>query len=212
MHAPRPASGWRTRRCGRPGWLPSIVTSQRGCARVLFSTHTPPSQTTKIASDAGLRRPAIFADVGNSAPMSTMDTVSTTSSPSRTGTSEPTRYVRGLAANRSHATSTIVAVAIPPIRFPAARPRWPDSAAETVTANSGRLPVMASSTIPPRASPRPRRLSSSSVDFASSTPATQVAPDPATKTISTRTTGREATFPSLPSRDTRSAMDCLAFS
>src|ERR1039457_5652647 len=117
-----------------------MITSHLGCDRVRFSTHIPPIQTTTIASDAGLSRPAIFTDAGSKAPISTTDTVSTTSKPSRTGTSDPTRYVSGLAAKRSHTTSTIVAVAMPPIRFPAASPRWPDSAAEMVTANSGRLP------------------------------------------------------------------------
>ncbi len=139
-------------------------------------------------------------DAGSKAPMSTTDTVSTTSKPSRTGKSDPTRYVNGLAAKRSHTTSTIVAVAMPPIRFPAASPRWPDSAAEMVTANSGRLPATASSTIPPSASPIPSRLSISSVDFASSTPAPQVAPEAATNTRSTRKTGRDPTSVSSRTR------------
>ena len=94
----------------------------------------------------------------------------------------------------------MVAVAMPPIRFPAAKPRWPDSAAEIVIANSGRLPAMASSTIPPIASPIPRRRSSSSVDFESSTPATQVAPDAATNTRITRNIETDATFELSPMR------------
>ena len=153
---------------------------------------------TTTAKDAGLKRPAMTIDFGSNAPMSTTDTVSTTSSPSSTGTREPTRNVRGLGAKRSHRTSTIVAVAMPPIRFPAARPRWPDSAAEIVIANSGRLPAIASITIPPIASPNPRRRSSSSVDFESSTPATQVAPDAATNTRITRKMETDATFELSP--------------
>ena len=155
---------------------------------------------TATAKDAGLKRPAMTTDFGSNAPMSTTDTVSTTSSPSSTGTRDPTRNVRGLGAKRSHTTSTIVAVAMPPIRFPAARPRWPDSAAEIVIANSGRLPAMASSTIPPIASPIPRRRSSSSVDFESSTPVTHVAPDAATNTRITRNVERDATVKLSPMR------------
>ena len=161
---------------------------------------------TTIASDAGLTRPAIAVEAGSRAPMSTTETTSTTSKPSRTGTSDPTRYVSGLGAKRSHTTSTIVAVAIPPIRFPAAKPRWPDSAAEIVTASSGRLPAMASSTIPPIASPSPSRLSSSSVDVDSFTPAPQVTADATRKMKRTTYTESEVTAKSLPIGQTQAGL------
>ena len=54
-------------------------------------------------------------------------------------------------------------MAMPPIRLPAARPRFPESTAEIVIASSGRLPAIASRIMPPSASPRPSRLSSASV-------------------------------------------------
>ena len=157
----------RTRRCGRPGWAPCGTIFHMGFDRARLRTQTPPTQITTIAGDAGLSRPAMATDAGSRAPMATAATVRITSSPSSTGISDPQRYVSGLSVKRSQITSTIVAVAIPPIRLPAARSRWPDAAAETVIASSGRLPAMASNTIPPSASPMPSRVSSSSVDFES---------------------------------------------
>jgi hypothetical protein len=64
-----------------------------------------------------------------------------------------------------------------------------------VIASSGRLPAMASNTIPPSASPIPSRRSSSSVDFESSIPAAHVATDAAPNRMSTRNTGRDDTGP-----------------
>jgi len=71
---------------------------------------------------------------------------------------------------------------MPPIRLPAASPRFPFAAAETVIATSGRLPATASRTTPPRASPRLKRRSRTSVVFDSAVPAIQVAIAPAAKT------------------------------
>src|SRR5438128_624728 len=91
----------------------------------------------------------------------------------------------------SHTTSTIVCTAIPPIRLPAARPRLPCAAAETVIASSGRLPAIASSRMPPSSSPRPSRKSSASVAFERLTPASHVAPAPATNTTTSHGVARE---------------------
>src|SRR5579862_1759309 len=82
----------------------------------------------------------------------------------------------------SQTTRTIVCIAIPPIRLPAASPRCPDAAAETVMASSGRLPASERSTSPPSSSPSPRRASSASVVFESQMPATHVATAPARNT------------------------------
>jgi hypothetical protein len=79
-------------------------------------------------------------------------------------------------------TSTIVWTAIPPIRLPAARGRFPFAAAETVIAISGRLPATASRTTPPSASPSPKRRSMTSVVFDSAVPAIQMAMAPIAKT------------------------------
>ena len=126
--------------------------------------------------EAGLIGP-MLTDSGSSAPISTPETTTTTSRPSSTGTSEPTRKesdsFREAAA--SQITITIVWIAMPPIRFPAARPRFPWAAAETVIATSGRLPAIASRIIPPSASPRPKRRSITSVVRESAIPAPQVA-------------------------------------
>ena len=116
--------------------------------------------------------------------MSTPETTSTTSMPSSTGVSAPTRYVSGRSrpATMSQTTSTIVCTAMPPIRLPAARPRLPCAAADTVIASSGRLPATASSRTPPSSSPRPSLKSSASVVFERLMPASHVAPAPATNT------------------------------
>jgi len=58
--------------------------------RTLFSSQTPQTQMTAIASDAGLSGP-IEVDSGSKEPISTPETTKITSSPSSTGTSEPTR-------------------------------------------------------------------------------------------------------------------------
>jgi hypothetical protein len=71
---------------------------------------------------------------------------------------------------------------MPPIRLPAARPRFPFAAAETVIATSGRLPAIASRTTPPSASPSPKRRSMTSVVFDSAVPAIHVAIAPTAKT------------------------------
>src|SRR5438876_1112273 len=76
----------------------------------------------------------------------------------------------------------MVWMAMPPIRFPAASPRFPFAAAEIVMATSGRLPASERNTRPPIASPKPKRWSSASVVFEREMPASQVAAAPATKT------------------------------
>ena len=98
-------------------------------------------------------------------------------SASSTGTSEPTRKVSDCVrdAAASQRTSTIVWIAIPPIRLPAASERWPLAAAETVIATSGSVPAIASRMTPPSASPRSKRRSIASVDLESAVPAIQVA-------------------------------------
>ncbi len=138
---------------------------------------------TTIAIDAGLKGP-IAVRAGSSAPSSTSPTTNTTAIPSTTGTSDPTRKVSGRTpdAAASHTTSTIVWIAIPPIRLPAARPRWPCAVAVTVMTISGRLPAIASRIIPPSAVPRPSRLSSSSVVLERATPAIHVAAEAARNT------------------------------
>jgi hypothetical protein len=145
----------------------------------------PAVQTTTIAIDAGLTTPPMAVDGVSSAPIRTIETTRMTSIPSSTGVSAPTRNVSGRSrpAAMSQTTSTIVCTAIPPIRFPAARPRWPEAAAEIVMATSGRLPAIARRITPPNSSPRPSRTSSASVVFESPTPATHVKPAPAAKTI-----------------------------
>src|SRR5437588_9141199 len=119
-------------------------------------------------------------ELGSRAPISTPEATRTTSIPSSTGVSAPTRNVSGRSrpAAMSQATSTIVCTAIPPIRLPAARPRFPRAAAETVIASSGRLPATARNSIPPSSSPRPSRATSASVVFERLVPATHVAPAP----------------------------------
>ena len=84
-------------------------------------------------------------------------------------------------AAASQITITIVWIAMPPIRLPAASPRFPFAAAEIVIASSGRLPAIASRITPPSASPSPKARSITSVVFASPTPATQVAAAAAAK-------------------------------
>src|SRR6266550_259350 len=142
------------------------------------------TQRATIASEAGLTTPPIAIDGRSSAPISTPETTSTTSSASSTGVSAPAKKVSEFLgpATASQTTSTIVCTAIPPIRFPAARPRWPLEAAEIVIASSGRLPATASRMIPPSSSPKPRRTSSASVVFDSATPAIHVTPAAAAKT------------------------------
>ena len=70
---------------------------------------------------------------------------------------------------------------MPPMRFPAASPRFPEAAAEIVIASSGREPAIERKMSPPMASPRPSRASSASVVFESSVPAAQVAAAPPRK-------------------------------
>ena len=127
--------------------------------------------------DAGLTTPPIAVDGFSSAPISTPETTSPTSSASSTGLSAPTRKVSGRSrpATASQITSTIVCTAIPPIRFPAASSRFPCAAADTVIATSGRLPATERSSSPPSSSPSPNRTSSASVAFDSVIPAPQVA-------------------------------------
>src|SRR5947209_6473800 len=67
------------------------------------------------------------------------------------------------------------------MRLPAARPRFPEAAAEIVIATSGRLPASERKISPPMSSPSPSRASSASVVFESIVPAAQVAPAPARK-------------------------------
>ena len=155
----------------------------------------PANHASTIPSEAGLTGP-MLVDSGRSAPMSTPLTTKMTSRPSSTGTSDPTRYVSDcvLDATASQMTSTIVCTAMPPMRLPAARPRLPLEAAETVIASSGRLPATARRTTPPRASPRPKRRSMKSVVFESAVPAIQVATAAATKT-STSTVDESAPTP-----------------
>src|SRR3954451_3660638 len=69
----------------------------------------------------------------------------------------------------------MVWTAMPPIRLPAASPRFPAAAAETVIATSGRVPATARKSRPPRSEPSPSRTSSASVVFERRTPAPQVA-------------------------------------
>src|SRR5579884_1471075 len=144
----------------------------------------PTSQTTTIPTDAGLTTPPIAVEGERSAPRSTPATTVITSRPSRTGVSAPTRKVSGRAGPTamSQTRRTIVCTAMPPIRLPAASPRFPCAAAETVIASSGRLPASARSSRPPSSSPSPRRVSSTSVVFESAIPATHVAAAPAAKT------------------------------
>ena len=101
-----------------------------------------------------------------------------TSSPSSPRMSDAARVVR--AASRpiemSSTTSTTVWIAIPPRMFPIAIPRLCESAAETTIAISGRLVAIASRIAPPSASPRPSRVSSTSVELERWMPATQIAP------------------------------------
>ena len=61
--------------------------------------------------------------------MSTPATRMITSSPSSTGVRRPTRYVSGRdgPAAKSQMSSTIVWIAMPPMRFPAASPRFPQA-------------------------------------------------------------------------------------
>src|SRR3954463_3434696 len=100
----------------------------------------PTVQITTIATDAGLTTPAIAVDGGSSAPIRTPETTSTTSSPSSTGVSAPTRKVSGRSdpTTKSQRTSTIVCPAIPPIRVPAASCRLPAAAAGGVRVAAGR--------------------------------------------------------------------------
>src|SRR5512133_1703236 len=92
-----------------------------------------------IPREAGLTRPKIAVDGLSSAPISTPATTRMTSSPSSTGVSLPTRYVSGRdgPTAKSQTSSTIVWIAMPPIRFPAASARLPEAAAEIVIARSG---------------------------------------------------------------------------
>ena len=158
----------------------------------------PENHASTMPIDAGLTGP-IRVDSGRRAPMRTPLTTKMTSKPSSTGTSEPTRYVSDcvLDATPSQMTSTIVCTAMPPMRLPAARPRWPLEAAEMVIASSGRLPAIASRMTPPSASPRPKRRSMTSVVFESAVPAIHVAIAPAPKTTTKSGVDRDPTSGSL---------------
>src|SRR5438445_4476391 len=151
---------------------------------------------TTIPSDAGLTTPPIAVERLSRDPISTPDTTSTTSIPSSTGVSLPTRKVSGHCGPTaiSQTASTIVCTAIPPIRLPAAKSRCPPAAAETVIAISGRVPATASSRMPPSSWPRPRRASSASVVFESATPAAHIAAAPAAKTRMSSGVARLATW------------------
>ena len=139
--------GAPARRCLRPGLLPGISTCHAACCRARLMRVDAREPRDAIASEAGLTGP-IRVDSGSSAPIRTPETTKTTSSASRTGTSEPTRKLSACSreATASQMTSTIVCTAMPPIRLPAASPRLPFAAAETVIAISGRLPATASRT------------------------------------------------------------------
>jgi hypothetical protein len=136
----------------------------------------PTSQNTKIAMLPTPSGPT--AAVAGSRPLMTViPTTQMTSVPSSAGTSEADAVDRGREPHmkRSAMTSTSVCIATPPIRLPAAISRCPLLTALTVIASSGRAPVIDSRTIPPMVSPRPKRSSSTSVAFASQTPAIHVA-------------------------------------
>ena len=147
--------GMRDPRCGRPGFDLGMSHCQGVPRRTWFSRATPPSQVTTIAIETGLTDPMAI-DSGSSAPIVTSATTATTNSPSSTGISEPTRKVSACErdAAASQRTITIVWIAMPPIRLPAARPRFPLAAAVTVIAISGSVPATASRMTPPSASPR----------------------------------------------------------
>jgi hypothetical protein len=124
----------------------------------------PSSQRTTAAIDAGLELP-METEAGSRAPISTTETTMITIDASSTGMSEPTRWLSGRLprTKKSQMTRVDVCTAMPPMRLPATRSRLPASAPETVTASSGRLPATASRIMPPRASPRPKRMSIASV-------------------------------------------------
>ena len=107
-----------------------------------------------------------------------------TSSASSTGLSAPTRKVKGRSrpTTKSQITSTIVWTAIPPIRLPAASPRWPlrsggDGDRKLRQASRDREQQEPTELL---AEPEPRV--EASVAFESAIPATQVAAAASTKT------------------------------
>src|SRR5579864_550950 len=86
---------------------------------------------------------------------------------------------------------------MPPMRLPAARPRFPLETAETVMAISGSVPAIARRMTPPSASPSPNRRSRKSVVFESAVPAIHVAIAPAPKTTMSSGEDSEPTTPPL---------------
>ena len=68
-----------------------METLQCGALRTRLTTYTPISQVTTIATDAGLTTPPIAVEGLSSAPINAAETTSTTSIPSSTGVSAPTR-------------------------------------------------------------------------------------------------------------------------
>jgi hypothetical protein len=132
--------------------------------RVRFSATIPTTQITTIPIAPTPRGP-MLALAGSTALITVTPTTlitvtpttAMTSSPSRAGTREAAAVDSGRSprTKRSAITSTKVCMATPPIRFPAAIPRFPATAAEIVMASSGRLPATDSRIIPPSASPSP---------------------------------------------------------
>ena len=174
----------RLRRSVGPAGVPGLDDfHSRLAAGTRLRIQRRPSQETTTAIDAGLTPP--ISSRREAPPPSTL------ADHEHHGQALDDRHERPdqererlLAVMRppSHTTSTSVWMAIPPIRLPAASPRWPWLAADTVIAISGRLPAIASRIIPPCSSPSPRRRSSESVVLERKIPASQVAPAPATKT------------------------------
>jgi len=143
----------------------------------------PRTNSTTIASDAGLIEPTA-ADSGSNPPMTAIVTRTITSKDSISGLVSETCEVSGRFRPdvASRKTSTSVWIAMPPMRFPVARARWPLSAADDTIASSGSEPASPRRSMPPTASPRPKRSSSTSVAFDRYSPAIHVAIPAAVKT------------------------------
>src|SRR6266536_3872603 len=153
-----------------------VPSARSGRSRTLESTRIPRSQIATIAISPMPSRP-MLALSGRTALIMVTPTTAITSRPSSAGTRELAAEDRGRSprTNLSAITSTKVCMATPPMRLPAAMPRSPLAAAETVMASSGRLPTIESRIMPPSASPKPKWSSSKSVAEAIRTPATHVA-------------------------------------
>src|SRR5665213_1240130 len=117
------------------------LTCHCGFDRARFNTHTPPIQMTTIASDAGLKRPAMASDAGNRAPNEHNRRRERHKQALEHGHQRPNKVRQGSSRETIAEDKHHFAVAIPPIRFPAARSRRPDAAAEMVIARSGSLPA-----------------------------------------------------------------------